>query len=42
MLELGYLIGKGKKISFIEEPTEKWVIGTVNYLVNQNKKVRKR
>ena len=42
MLELGYLIGKGKKISFIEEPTEKWVIETVNYLVNQNKKIRKR
>lgn len=42
MMEIGYLLGKGKKIKFVEEPTEKWVIDTVEYLEKQTKSEIKR
>lgn len=42
MMEIGYLLGKGKKIKFLEEPTEKWVIDTVEYLEKQTKSNIKR
>ena len=32
MMEMGYLLGKGKKMKFMEEPTEKWVLDTMEYL----------
>lgn len=42
MMEIGYLLGKGKKIKFVEEPTEKWLIDTVEYLEKQTKSKIKR
>lgn len=42
MMEIGFLLGKGKKIKFVEEPTEKWVIDTVEYLEKQAKTKIKR
>ena len=42
MMEIGYLLGKGKKIEFVEEPTEKWLIDTVEYLEKQTKSKIKR
>ncbi len=35
MMEMGYLLGKGKIIKFMEEPTEKWVKTAVEYLEKQ-------
>ena len=42
MMEMGYLLGKGKKVRLIEEPTEKWVIDTVNYLERQAETILKK
>lgn len=42
MMEIGYLLGKGKKIKFIEEPIEKWVMATINHLEKQMETVAKR
>lgn len=36
MMEIGYLLGKGKKLIFLEEPKEKWVIDIVDFLEKQN------
>lgn len=41
MMEMGYLLGKGKKIKFIEEPIEKWVMATVEHLEKQTEPVAK-
>lgn len=42
MMEMGYLLGKGKKIKLIEEPIEKWVMATIEHLEKQMEKVAKR
>ena len=42
MMEMGYLLGKGKKTKFIEEPIEKWVMATIEHLEKQMETVAKR
>lgn len=41
MMEMGYLLGKGKKIKFTDEPIEKWVTATVEHLEKQMEPVAK-
>ena len=42
MFEIGFLLANEKKIEFIQEPNEQWLIHVVDYFLRLNKTLSKR